>query len=81
MRHRSRAHIREFSPDGKLALTESDDDALWLWRRADGPLIRTLPHPEQLFNSIVSPDGQVVATVGSDHAVRLWDRATGRYRA
>ncbi|WP_413200687.1 hypothetical protein [Nostoc piscinale] len=59
-----------FSPDGKMLATASLDKTVKLWS-SDGKLIKSLPHPEQLYSVSFSKDGQI-ASGSVDGNVRLW---------
>ncbi len=67
-----------FSPNGRYALTSSDDGSWRLWDVLIGTAIHTVVgHPELIGTQIVfSPDGQQALSGGSD-GVKLWDLATG----
>ncbi|HKI33847.1 MAG TPA: WD40 repeat domain-containing protein [Gemmataceae bacterium] len=79
-----------FSPDGKTALTASQDMTARLWDAATGqsrgePLHHGKPGPDlaprqTLVTGVFSPDGKTILTGGSDNTARLWDAATGRPR-
>ncbi|WP_062295201.1 WD40 repeat domain-containing protein [Nostoc piscinale] len=59
-----------FSPDGKMLATASLDKTVKLWS-SDGKLLKTFPHPEQLYSVSFSKDGQI-ASGSVDGNVRLW---------
>lgn len=43
-----------------------------IWRVADGALVASLPHPDDVIYVSVSPDGQWLVTSGEDNRFRLW---------
>ncbi len=68
-----------FSPDGKTALSGSDDNTATLWDLATGREIRTLEgHSGAVFSLAYSPDGKTALSGSADNTARLWDLATGR---
>jgi sugar lactone lactonase YvrE/energy-coupling factor transporter ATP-binding protein EcfA2 len=67
-----------FSPDGKTALSASNDTTLRLWDVATGQIIRTFSgHMGSVLSVAFSPDGKT-ALSGSGNTLRLWDVATGQ---
>ncbi len=67
-----------FSPDGRTALTGSEDGTARLWEVATGRAVGVpLRHPGQVVTAAFSPDGRVVLTGCKDYKARLWDAATG----
>ncbi len=73
-----------FSPNGRLLVSTSDDNTLRLWNMHDGAtklLIEENPtflddpcYPSAVF----SPDGRYVAASHRDGMVRIWDVCTGQ---
>src|SRR5215217_1856087 len=70
----------DFSPDGELLATASDDYTVRLWDVPSGK-----PHGEPLkgqtkgVRSVTfSPDSKVLASAGYDGTVRLWDVPSGK---
>jgi WD40 repeat protein/class 3 adenylate cyclase len=82
--HRSRVWDVEFSPDGSLMATGSEDGTAAIWDGETGERLHTLPGHEA--NSYVfadfSPDGAKLLTSdggpGDAGTVRLWDTRSGR---
>jgi WD40 repeat protein len=68
-----------FSPDGRLALSGSDDKSLKLWDVATGRELRSFTgHSETVFGVVFSPDGRFALSGSRDKSLKLWDVATGR---
>jgi len=77
--HKGPVKYATFSPDGKTALTASDDGTAKLWDGATGtPAGPPLEHEGRVLYAAFSPDGRVAATASLDGKARLWDVATGR---
>jgi WD40 repeat protein len=46
--------------------------AVRIWRVADGALVASLPHPDDVIYVSISPDGRWLVTSGEDNRFRLW---------
>lgn len=67
------------SPDGRYALSGSDDKTVKLWEISTGRQIRKLEgHTNRVCSVAFSPDGQYAASGSLDTTVRLWELSTGR---
>ena len=68
-----------FSPDGRLALSGSDDDKLKLWEVASGREIGTFfGHDLPVRSVAFSPDGTLALSGSDDETLKLWDVVSGR---
>lgn len=67
-----------FSPDGKMALTASEDRLAKLWDVGSGRLLRDFVHQEGVLSATFSPDGTLIATGSDEDMVRLWNVSTGK---
>lgn len=64
----------DFSPDGLLFATTSDDGTAMLWRRPDDKLVAVLTgHTGGVWDCSFSPDGNLLATASDDGSLRLWE--------
>ena len=76
--HFSSVHAVAFSPNGRLALTCSNNTAL-LWETTTGREIRRLEGHSDSVNAVAfSRDGRLALTGSDDNTARLWEVTTGR---
>ena len=69
------------SPDGRWALSGSDDKTLRLWELATGRCLRTFEgHTDSVTSVSISSDGRWALSGGGnfDRTLRLWEPATGQ---
>jgi WD40 repeat protein len=67
------------SPDGKWAVTASDDRTARVWEALTGKLVAELQgHRNRVNYAAFSPDGMLVVTASDDGRARLWEARTGR---
>jgi WD40 repeat protein len=67
------------TPDGRLALSGSDDRTLRLWDLESGKTIHILQgHRSAVKRIAVAPDGRSVVSTSDDRTLRLWDLHRGR---
>ena len=75
--HNGRLTDVQFSPDGRLIVSTSEDGMVKIWL-ASGRLLKTLEgHSDYVWGARFSPDGQLIASVSVDGSLKLWDVATG----
>jgi WD40 repeat protein len=68
----------QYSPDGSLLATGSDDKSIRLWDAKKGTLLRTLTgHQERVTRLVFSPDGKKLVSGADDNSIRLWNVADG----
>jgi WD40 repeat protein len=66
------------SPDGRYALSGSEDHTLKLWDLATGHEVRTFSgHSESVSSVAISPDGRYALSGSEDRTLKLWDLASG----
>jgi WD40 repeat protein len=66
------------TPDGKRAVSSSDDHALKLWDLETGRTLRTLEgHSGWVWGVAVTPDGKRAVSSSNDHTLKVWDLTTG----
>src|SRR5262249_51857729 len=77
--HNSYVSSVAFSPDGRTALSGSNDKTLKLWEVATGIELRTFTgHSASVTSVAFSPDGRTAlsGSGGNDGTLKLWDVAT-----
>jgi WD40 repeat protein/serine/threonine protein kinase len=62
-----------FSPDGRTALSGSDDHTMKLWDIETGQCLRTFRHRDSVGTVLFLPDGKRALSACHDHTMRLWD--------
>ena len=68
-----------YSPDQRIIASAGEMEAIRLWDRATGDLVRMLPgHPERIVGLAFSPNGQWLASSSTDGSVKVWDYREGR---
>jgi WD40 repeat protein len=68
-----------FSPDGRMALSASQDKTLKLWDLEKKKEIRTLKgHEAEVYTAAFAPNGRWALSGSEDKTVKLWDLATGK---
>ncbi len=77
-RHEAPLHSVSFSPDGRFAVSGSQDHTARVWQLpcADQEAQRTFSHRHAVFSASFSPDGRSVLTSSRDGTARLWDVQT-----
>ncbi|MCK4414438.1 MAG: TIR domain-containing protein [Candidatus Eisenbacteria sp.] len=69
----------QITPDGRFAVSGSDDTTVKVWDLETGICVGTLEgHQASVHSVAISPDGALIASTGfTDETVRLWDRESG----
>jgi len=77
--HESYVYSVCFSPNGRYALSGSDDEILKLWDVETGKCLRTFEgHKESVKSVCFSPDGRYALSGSSDETLKLWNVKTGK---
>ena len=73
--HSGWVNSTNFSPDGQLLVTGSNDKTVRIWRPQRGKMIRVLRGHKGTVNHVTfSPDGQLIASASDDQTIKLWQR-------
>lgn len=76
--HTSIVWFADFSPDGKMIVTASEDYSARIADAATGTTLHLLgPGEDPVLNARFTPDGRKVVTVDLGGKANLWDAATG----
>jgi len=77
--HASTVRSLQFSEDGNLLVSSSDDGTVCL-RQIHAPNATPIiiPHDQQVWSAILEPFGHRLLTLTGDHQLRFWDVATGK---
>ena len=66
------------TPDGRQAVSASDDTTLKVWDLASGTELRTLAgHAVRVTAVAVTPDGRQAVSASDDTTLKVWDLASG----
>ena len=78
MEHAGHVNSVCFSPDGRFALSGSNDNTMKLWELSQGGEVRTFAgHTFWVTSVCFSPDGRQALSGSGDQSARLWDVSTG----
>jgi WD40 repeat protein len=77
--HKERVLCTAMSPDGRVALSGSDDKLINVWEPRSGKLLRTMKgHFGAVRAVAVTEDGRYAASGGEDAVIRLWEVSSGK---
>lgn len=65
------------APDGKQAVSASDDKTLKLWDLATGSEVATLTGHSGWVNAVAIADGRFAVSGSEDKTLKVWDLLTG----
>jgi WD40 repeat protein len=77
--HRGSVNAVAVMPDGRCAVSASNDRTLRLWDLKSGQCLRTLEdHTGSVFTVAIMPDGRRALSSSSDNTLRFWDLESGQ---
>jgi WD40 repeat protein len=78
MKHDGEVRSAEFSPDGTLVVTASDDTAARVWDARTGTALgKPIKHTHPVVSASFSPDGMRIVTACPEGSARVWIAKTG----
>ncbi|MEG4458840.1 WD40 repeat domain-containing protein, partial [Microcoleus sp. N9_A1] len=76
--HSDSVNAVAIAPDGKTAISASDDKTLKIWDTETGTELRTLTgHTYQVLAVAIAPDGKTAISASYDKTLKIWDTETG----
>jgi len=67
-------------PDGRRAVSGSQDNTVRVWNLETGECLRVLVgHTGSVYSVALCPDGRRAVSGSQDHTLRVWDLDTGEY--
>ncbi len=76
--HRSRVKCVAITPNGKLAVSGSEDETLKVWDIKSGTELHTLNGHSNSVNSVaITPDGRLAISASRDNTLKVWDIESG----
>jgi WD40 repeat protein len=76
--HAGKVQSVDFSPNGDLIVSASDDKTIKLWDTDTGRLVKTLSGHSHFVRCVAfSSDGTLVASGSVDRTIKLWNVSTG----
>jgi WD40 repeat protein len=76
--HSGPVHGVAVTPDGKRAISASQDCALKVWELDTGRALRTMRGHSFYYGVAVTPNGKWVVSASLDKTLKVWDLETGR---
>ncbi|MBK9261852.1 MAG: serine/threonine protein kinase [Polyangiaceae bacterium] len=77
--HTGPLNTAEYSPDGSMIATCSDDRTVRTWSAETGELLRTFSgHTDEVWRTVFTRDGKRLMSGSKDGTVRIWDIDTGK---
>ena len=73
--HTRTVNAVDFSPDGRVFLTASDDGTVKIWKsdRSQAWISEVGDQETEIVSATFSPDGRLIMTGGNNGSVKLWD--------
>ncbi len=70
--HNDAVRSMNFSPNGKMIATASEDNTVRLWH-INGRKMRKFTENNQVFRNIkFSPDNKIIAAISADNTIKIW---------
>jgi WD40 repeat protein len=77
--HTGRLSTVTVAPDGRSAVSGSQDGTIAIWDLVSGRITRTLTgHTDYVTSVAVAPDGRSFITGSVDNTVKVWDFGAGQ---
>ncbi|WP_100642810.1 WD40 repeat domain-containing protein [Alteromonas facilis] len=75
--HQEKVNSIDLSPNGKFALSGSNDYVAYLWSTDSGQVIHTFTHPQRVTKVALDDQGRFAFTADSTNNAKIWDVQSG----
>ena len=77
--HSDWVHAVAIAPDGKTAISASEDNIIKIWDTETGTELRTLIGHTSSVNAVaIAPDGKTAISGSDDQTLKIWDLLSGK---
>lgn len=75
--HQEKVNSIDLSPNGKFAISGSNDYVAYLWSTDNGQVIHTFTHPHRITKVALDDQGRYAFTADSTNTANIWNVQTG----
>ncbi len=76
--HQERINSVDMLPNGRVAISGSNDFVAYVWDTQSGQVIYRFNHPSRVTKVAIDPNGRYAFSADSQKAANIWDLKTGK---